>query len=117
MNPYITQVPPYMSQDQQGLNPVYQNIGAQQQYMNQQLAQNNQMAQPQQRPQSSSGMNPMDLAKMLRNQTPQTNADAAKMNEFGAYMPWNQMAAFNQYGTNPYSEQSLMLASQDLGMK
>jgi hypothetical protein len=38
------------------------------------------------------------------------------MNEFGAYMPWTQAATADQYGTNPYSQQSLMLASQDLGM-
>jgi hypothetical protein len=39
------------------------------------------------------------------------------MNDFGAYIPWNQMSASSQYGTDPYSQQSRMLASQDLGMK
>jgi hypothetical protein len=68
MNPYITQVPSYMAQDAQGLNPVFQNAATQQQYMNQQLAQSNQMTQPQQQQhlQSPYGINPVDLAKMLR---------------------------------------------------
>jgi hypothetical protein len=113
MNPYI-QFP--QQPQEQGLQPVFQNISQQQALHNQLLAQqqqqNQQLGQPKQ-----SGTNPMMMAAMLRGQQPQTSADAAKMNEFGAYMPWNQMATSNQYGTDPYSQQSLMLASQDLGMK
>jgi hypothetical protein len=113
MNPYIQFQNP---QDMQGLQPVFQNIAQQQAMQNAALAQQNQLTQQAaQTGQQKSGMDPMAMAKALRQ--PQTSADAAKMNEFGAYMPWNQMAASNQYGTNPYSQQSLMLASQDLGMK
>ena len=65
-NPYITTVPSYMQQDQQGLNPVFQNIGAQQQYLNQQLGQGNQMAQPTSHGPSLAGLNPLAMAMMLR---------------------------------------------------
>jgi hypothetical protein len=113
MNPYIQFQNP---QDMQGLQPVFQNIAQQQAMQNAALAQQNQLTQQAgQTGQQQGGMDAMAMAKALRQ--PQTGADAAKMNEFGAYMPWNQMAASNQYGTNPYSQQSLMLASQDLGMK
>ena len=30
-------------------------------------------------------------------------------------MPWTQMNIGNQYGTDPYSQQSTMLALQDMG--
>ena len=69
-NPYITDVGSYMQQDQQGLSPVFQNIGAQQQYMNQQLAQNGQMAQPVSQGSGYSGLSPMALASMLRKKDP-----------------------------------------------
>jgi len=113
-NNYFTTVNPYFAQQDQGLNPVFQNIAQQQANQNAALAQQNQLTQQAGQTQQS-GMNPMAMAKALRQ--PQTGADAAKMNEFGAYMPWNQMSTANQYGTDPYSQQSLMLASQDLGMK
>jgi hypothetical protein len=59
----------------------------------------------------------MAMAMALRGgKKPETGANASQMNEFGAYMPWNQSAASSQYGTDPYSQQSRMLASQDLGM-
>jgi len=116
-SPYFTTVAPYFAQQDQGLSPVFQNIAQQQQNQNaamQQQMQNNQMAG---QVGKQGGMNPMAMAMALRGKQPQTGADAAKMNEFGAYMPWNQMSAADQYGTNPYSQQSLMLASQDLGIK
>ena len=119
-NNYFTTVNPYFAQqDQQGLNPVFQNIAQQQANQNMALQQGmnltNQAGMTTEGKQAGAGMNPMAMAQMLRK--PQTGADAAKMNEFGAYMPWNQMSTADQYGTNPYSQQSLMLASQDLGMK
>ena len=99
-NPYISQVPSYMQQDQQGLNPVFQNIGAQQAYMNQQLAQSNQLAQPTQRPQSSS-MKPMDLAKMLR------QGGASPMDKAAAYLGTSNtpemQAQVNQLGSNTWN--------------
>ena len=66
-NPYITQVPSYMQQDQQGLMPVFQNVAAQQANMNQQLAQSNQLAQPTTQGSGYSGLNPLAMAMMLRN--------------------------------------------------
>ena len=123
-NNYYTNVNPYMQQinpqEQQGLMPVFQNIGSQQANQNAALQQGmnltTQAGMTTDGKQAGVSANQMAMAKALRGQ-PQTGADAAKMNEFGAYMPMNQMSAANQYGTNPYSQQSLMLASQDLGMK
>jgi len=102
MNPYITQIPPYMSQDAQGLGPVFQNIGAQQQYLNQQLAQNNQMAQPQQYRQSFSGISPMELAKMLRQGGGASPMDKA-INYFGTQQTPEMQAQINQLGSNTYN--------------
>ena len=105
-NSYITQVPSYMAQDQQGLNPVFQNVGAQQQYMNQQLAQSNQLAQPQQqqRPQSSSGMNLLDMAKMLR------QGGASPMDRASAYLGTSNtpqmQTQVNQLGSNTWNPMS-----------
>jgi len=99
-NPYITQVAPYMQQDQ-GLSPVFQNAAAQQQYMNQQLAQNNQLAQPQQRQQSSSGMNPLAMANMLR------QGGASPMDRAAAYFGTSNtpemQAQVSQLGSNTYN--------------
>ena len=58
--------------NQQGLNPVFQNIGSQQAYMNQQLGQGNQMAQPTSHGPNISGLNPLAMAMMLRNKKPET---------------------------------------------
>jgi hypothetical protein len=106
MNPYITQVLPYMAQDAQGLNPVYQNANAQQQYMNQQLAHSNQLAQPQQlqRPQGSSSMNPLEMAKMLR------QGGASPMDRAAAYLGTSNtpemQAQVSQLGSNTYNPMS-----------
>ena len=92
-NPYTsTYMPNGMPQDQQGLSPVFQNAGAQQQYMNQQLAQSNQLAQPQTQKSGYSGLNPMDLAKMLRN-----SQDPYSANKGNPYL--NADTAMNKYGS------------------
>ena len=127
-NPYITQVPSYMAQDQQGqqgLSPVFQNTNAQQQYLANQLREQHQIAQPRQQ-QSSGGMNPMSMANMLKNGQ-QSNPLSGGMsnpysfggstsNNLSGYAPWNQSATANTYGTDPYSQQSIMLAQQDAGL-
>ena len=77
--------------NQQGLNPVFQNIGAQQAYMNQQLAQGSQMSQPTSHGANMSGLSPLAMAMALRNQDPYAqnkgdpylNADTA-MKKYGA---------------------------------
>jgi hypothetical protein len=68
-NNYFTTVNPYFAQqDQQGLNPVFQNIAAQQANQNAALAQQNQQVQQAGQVQGNgmSGMNPMMMAMMLR---------------------------------------------------
>lgn len=56
--------------NQQGINPVFQNNNAQQQFMNQQLSQGNQYTQPTSRGNGYSGLSPIAMAAMLRNQDP-----------------------------------------------
>ena len=111
-----------MAQDQQGLGPVFQNTNAQQQYLANQLREQHQMAQPRQQ-QSSGGMNPMSMANMLKNQPTSTNGisspysfGGSTSNNLSGYAPWNQSATANTYGTDPYSQQSIMLAQQDAGL-
>jgi hypothetical protein len=118
MNPYIN--PAMQSQDTSGLNPVYQNMAAQQQYQNQVIAQGNQLAQ-QAGQTTGGGMNPLAMAAALRKdkQTDPNaqNAKDASMSSWGAYNPYTQYQTSQNYGTDPYSQQSLMLTSQDMGMK
>ena len=108
-NPYTsTYMPNGMPQDQQGLSPVFQNVGAQQQYMNQQLAQSNQLAQPTQRPQSSS-MNPLAMANMLR-KDPNAPQGASPMDRASAYFGTSNtpemQAQVNQLGSNTWNPMS-----------
>ena len=73
-NSYFTTVNPYFAQqDQQGLNPVFQNIAAQQKNQNAALQQQNQQVQQAGQTQGNgmSGMNPMMMAMMLRGKNPQ----------------------------------------------
>ena len=70
---YFTQVAPYMQQDQGGLQPVFQNIGAQQALHNQLMQQQNQQSQDASNIGASygkgmSGLNPLAMASMLRGQ-------------------------------------------------
>lgn len=66
-NNYFTQVAPYFQQQDQGLNPVFQNIAQQQANQNAALAQQNQqVAQAGQVQQGGGGMNPLAMAMALR---------------------------------------------------
>ena len=116
MNPYIN--PAMQSQDLGGLNPVYQNMAAQQQFENQAAMQGQQLAQ--QAGQTAQQSNPMALAGALRKSAPTDpnaqNAQSAQMNNLSAYNPYTQYQTSQNYGTDPYSQQSLMLASQNAGM-
>lgn len=67
MNPYIN--PAMQSQDLGGLNPVYQNMAAQQQMQNQAAMQGQQLTQ-QAGQTVKGGMNPMAMAMMLRKKDP-----------------------------------------------
>jgi hypothetical protein len=114
-NPYITNVNPYFAQqDQQGLMPVFQNIGNQQANQQAALAQQNQLVQQAGQTQQG-GMNPMAMAMALRNKPTQDqiNAKDAQMGGLNTYNPYTQYKVSNTYGTDPYSQQSRMLASQE----
>ena len=119
MNPYIN--PSMQSQDLGGLNAVYQNMAAQQQNENQ-VAQQGQLLTQQagQVGQQNGSMNGAAMAAALRKNKPTDpnaqNAQDAQMNSWGAYNPMAQYNTSQNYGTDPYSQQSLMLASQDMGM-
>jgi len=74
-NQYFTNVNPYFAQqDQQGLSPVFQNIGNQQANQNAALAQQNQLVQQAGQTGQQGGMNPMAMAQALRNKDPRKPA-------------------------------------------
>jgi hypothetical protein len=118
MNPYILM--PQKMQEVSGLQPVFQNFGQQQANQQAALAQQNQLVNQAGQSQGG-GMNPMALAAMLRKgEKPtqdQINAKDAKMGGIGTFNPFTQYDISQQYGTDMYSPQSRMLASQELGMK
>jgi hypothetical protein len=117
MNPYIAQMQPQAQmQDVGGLTPVFQNIANQQAMQNAALAQQNQLV-SQAGQTAQGGTNPMALAQALRKTAPQTqeqmNARDVQMGGLGTYNPYTQYQVSSNYGTNPYSQQSRMLASQE----
>ena len=117
MNPYIAQMQPQSQmQDVGGLTPVFQNIANQQAMQNAALAQQNQLV-SQAGQTAQGGTNPMALAQALRKTAPQTqeqmNARDVQMGGLGTYNPYTQYQVSSNYGTNPYSQQSRMLASQE----
>jgi aromatic ring-opening dioxygenase catalytic subunit (LigB family) len=118
-NSYFTTVNPYFAQQDQGLSPVFQNIAQQQQNQNMAIQQGQQMAQQAaQSGQQSGGMNPMMMAAMLRKKPGQAdiNAKDAQMGGLSTYNPFTQNSISQQYGTDPYSQTSRMLAAQERGM-
>jgi hypothetical protein len=89
-NPYITNVNPYFAQqDQQGLSPVFQNIGQQQANQNAALAEQNQQVMQAGQTQQG-GMNPMAMAMALRKKG---NGITEKATGLG----------YDQNGQNPYA--------------
>jgi hypothetical protein len=119
MNSYFKQGQPM--QDLGGLQPVFQNFGQQQANQQAALAQQNQLVNQAGQSQGGGGMNPMALAAMLRKgdkpTQDQINAKDAQMGGIGTFNPFTQYDISKQYGTDMYSPQSRMLASQELGMK
>jgi len=115
MNPYIMQ--PQQSQDLGGLNPVFQNIAAQQANQNMAMQQSQGLTQDAGQTQQGGGMNPLAMAIMLRKgKTPNQadiNAQDAQMGGLSTYNPMTQYGVSQQYGTNMYSPQSRMLAAQE----
>jgi hypothetical protein len=122
-NSYFTNVGSYMlpvnSQEQQGLNPVFQNIAAQQAAQNAAMQQGQGLTQAAGQIGQSGGMNPMAMAAMLRKKPDQTaiNAQDAQMGGLGTYNPMTQYDVSQQYGTDMYSPQSRMIAAQNAGFK
>ena len=114
MNPYILQGQPM--QDLGGLSPVFQNFGQQQANQQAALAQQGQLAGQAGQSQGGGGMNPMALAQALRKDKPtqdQVNAKDAQMGGLSTYNPFTQYDISQKYGTDPYSQQSRMLAAQE----
>lgn len=106
MNPYITY------QDPQKLFATTQGTGMQDQFHQQAMQQMAQLAsQAGQSAPSANSINALSLAKALRG----SNAVSNGVDTANAFMPWTQMNIGNQYGTDPYSEQSRMLAMQERG--
>ena len=118
-NNYFTNVNPYFSQPDQGLSPVFQNIAQQQQNQNAALAQQNQLVQQAGQTQQG-GMNPMAMAMMLRKgdkpDQAAINAKDVQMGGLSTYNPFTQYSVSQQYGTDPFSESSRMIAAQNAGM-
>ena len=113
-SPYFTTVAPYFPQQDQGLNPVFQNIAQQQQNQNaalQQQMQNNQMAGQTQRSGGGGGLNPLAMAMALRGansvEMPATNTAqmtgvAGMGNSMGTGLTQD---SFNSgIGFNPYAQ-------------
>jgi hypothetical protein len=118
-NPYIQQG---QQQDFGGLSPVFQNISAQQASQNaamQEGAGLNQQAM--QLGQQSGEINPLLMAAMLRKgdkpTQQQINAKDAQMGGLSTFNPFNQFDIAKQYGTNPFSESSRMIAAQEKGFR
>jgi hypothetical protein len=116
MNPYILQGQPM--QDVSGLNPVFQNFGQQQANQQAALAQQNQLVQQAGMTQNGkqAGIDPVAMAKALRKDKPTQDQINAKDNQMGGlstYNPFTQYDVSQKYGTDPYSQQSRMLAAQE----
>jgi len=92
MNPYNPYIQQAQGLDQQGLNPVFQNIAQQQATQNAALAQQNQQVAQAGQQQGGGGMNPMAMAMALRGKNPNdpmnmlNNASSSQdyMNKIGA---------------------------------
>jgi hypothetical protein len=118
VNPYMQQISP---QDQQGLNPVFQNIGAQQANQNAAMQQGmnltNQAGMTVDGKQAGAGQIAMANALRKNNQPTQNqiNAKDVQMGGLSTYNPMTQYDISQQYGTDPYSQSSRMLAAQERG--
>jgi hypothetical protein len=106
-NNYFTQVSPFMQQDQGGLTPVFQNIGAQQALQNQLMQQ--QLQQNQAASNIGSGMgkgmgglSPLAMASMLRGQGGASIGDRAA-NYFGTQQSPEMKAEISQLGSNTWN--------------
>ena len=109
-NPYIQQMP--QTQDLGGLNPVYQNIGAQQAMQNAAMQQAQGLTQDAGRT-VQGGMNPMAMAMMLRKgEKPQGSSnlgarlDMALNSQASPYLQ-NQVSQLGSSTSNPFSDYNM----------
>jgi hypothetical protein len=117
MNPYILQM--QQAQNLSGADPYFQNIAQQQANqaaaMQQGMGLTNQAGMTVDGKQAGAGYSQLAMANALRK--PQTqeqiNAKDVQMGGMGTYNPYTQYNVSQQYGTDPYSQQSRMLASQE----
>jgi hypothetical protein len=121
-NNYFSNVGSYMQPTDPNelarLSPTFQNIGMQQANQNAAMQQGQALTQAAgQTGQQSGGMNPMAMAAMLRKKPDQAgiNAQDAQMGGLSTYNPLTQYNISQQYGTDPYSQSSRMLAAQERG--
>jgi hypothetical protein len=115
-NPYMMQM--LDPQNIEGIDPYFQNIAGQQANQNAVMQQSQALTQAAgQTGQQSGGSNPMALAAMLRKKPDQAgiNAQDAQMGGLSTYNPLTQYNISQQYGTDPYSQSSRMLAAQERG--
>ena len=116
MNPYQTNPTynPYTgitTPDVTGLNKTFQNFAQQEQFHQAMLQNQAQMAQQAGQTQGNNSA----LAQLLRNNKGSTSPLSSIKDQANAYMPWTQMKVADTYGTDPYSQQSQMLAMQERG--
>ena len=125
-NSYFTNVGSYMQQidpnELARLSPNFQNIGQQQANQNMAMQQGQGLTQAAgQIGQQSGSMNPMAMAAMLRKGSAPDqaamNAQDAQMGGLSTYNPFTQFSISEQYGTNPFSESSRMIAAQERGFR
>ena len=96
--------------DPQSVNPSFQNIGAQQQYFNQQLGQGSEMAQPTSKGTSLAGLNPLAMAMALRGGSESVQLPASNLPQMtnvpgmGDSMGTGLIQGSGSYGSiNPYA--------------
>ena len=98
-NNYYTNVNPYMQpinpQEQQGLMPVFQNIGSQQAAQNAAMQQGQALTQAAGQTNQSGGSNPMAMAAMLRKKDPNK---PASVTDYSQPMPNYMDPAYQQAG-------------------
>jgi len=111
MNQYFANVAPYfMEDDQKNMSPVFQNAGAQQSYMNQQLGDANRLAQYQSYGTSGGGAGALALASMLRKNDPNAPKGASIgdriSNYFGTQQSPEMKEEIKKLGSNTYNPMS-----------
>ena len=111
-NPYF--LPAQEEQQIAGISPMMQNIAGQQATQQAAMAQAQQLTQAAGQPAGGGQSSAMALANALRkDKAKDPNAKDAAMGGLATYNPMTQAAVSSQYDTNPYSQQSRMLAAQE----